>query len=45
MRARDTSYKFPQNYESRYKLAKEWGLDLLVARNEEALKEEMRART
>jgi sulfate adenylyltransferase subunit 2 len=33
----DTSFKFPEIYEFRNKYAKEWGLDLIVARNEEAL--------
>jgi sulfate adenylyltransferase subunit 2 len=33
----DTSYKFKEIYEYRESKAKEWGLRLLVARNEEAL--------
>ena len=33
----DTSYKFPEMYEFRDHLAKEWGLDLVVWRNEEAI--------
>lgn len=33
----DTSFKFPQMYEYREKYAKEWGLDLLVWKNQEAL--------
>lgn len=33
----DTSYKFKEIYEFRDKYAKEWGLNLIVARNEEAL--------
>jgi len=33
----DTSYKFPEMYSFRDKLVEEWGLDLIVARNEEAL--------
>jgi sulfate adenylyltransferase subunit 2 len=33
----DTSYKFKQIYEFRDKYARQWGLDLIVARNEEAL--------
>jgi sulfate adenylyltransferase subunit 2 len=33
----DTSYKFPEMYEFRDRLAEEWGLDLIVSRNEEAL--------
>jgi len=37
----DTSYKFPQIYEFRDKIAKEWGIDLIVAKNEEVLKEGM----
>lgn len=35
----DTGYKFSQMYEFRDKIAKKWGLDLVIARNEEALKE------
>jgi len=35
----DTGYKFKQMYEFRDEIAREWGLDLLVARNEGALKE------
>ncbi len=37
----DTSYKFPQMYEFRDKYAKEWNLDLRIARNEEAIKSGM----
>jgi len=33
----DTTYKFKEIYDFREKLAKEWGLNLLVARNEEAI--------
>lgn len=33
----DTSYKFPQMYEYRRRMTREWGLDLIVHRNEEAL--------
>ena len=33
----DTSYKFPEMYAFRDRLAREWGLDLVVHRNEEAL--------
>ena len=33
----DTSYKFPEIYRFRDQYAKEWGLDLIVGRNEEAL--------
>jgi len=35
----DTAHKFKQMYEFRDRIAKEWGLDLVVSRNEEALKE------
>jgi sulfate adenylyltransferase subunit 2 len=34
----DTSYKFKEIYKFRDKYAKEWGFDLVIARNEEALK-------
>lgn len=34
----DTSYKFPEIYKFRDKIAKEWGFNLIVAKNEEALK-------
>lgn len=37
----DTSYKFPVMYEFRDKYAKEWNLNLIVGRNEEALKQGM----
>ncbi len=33
----DTTYKFPEIYDFREKYAKEWGLNLLVTKNEEAL--------
>ncbi len=33
----DTSYKFPEIYAFRDRLTREWGLDLRIARNEEAL--------
>jgi sulfate adenylyltransferase subunit 2 len=33
----DTSYKFPEIYQFRDEYAKKWGLNLIVARNEEAL--------
>ena len=33
----DTGYKFKTMYEFRDRIAKEWGLELIVARNEEAL--------
>ncbi len=35
----DTSYKFKQMYDFRNRIAQEWGLELLVARNEKAVKE------
>jgi sulfate adenylyltransferase subunit 2 len=34
----DTTYKFKPMYEFRDHLAKEWGMDLIVARNEEAIR-------
>jgi len=34
----DTSFKFPEIYEFRDRIAKEWNLDLVIAKNEEALK-------
>ncbi len=34
----DTTYKFKEIYEFRDKYAKEWGLNLIVARNEDAIK-------
>ena len=37
----DTSYKFKEIYEFREKYAKEWNLDLIVARNEDALSKGM----
>ena len=33
----DTSYKFPEMYSFRDRLARDWGLDLVVWRNEEAI--------
>lgn len=33
----DTGYKFKQMYEFRDRIAEEWGLDLVIARNEEAM--------
>ncbi|MDD5022717.1 MAG: sulfate adenylyltransferase subunit 2 [Candidatus ainarchaeum sp.] len=33
----DTTFKFPEMYQFRDKYAKEWGLELLIAKNEEAL--------
>jgi len=33
----DTSYKFPQMYKFRDEYAKKWGIELIVARNEEAI--------
>ena len=35
----DTSYKFPEMYAFRDRYAREWGLDLIVGRNEQALAE------
>ena len=35
----DTGYKFKQMYKFRDELAEEWGLDLLIAKNEGAIKE------
>ncbi len=37
----DTGFKFPQMYEFRDRLAKEWGLDLIIAKNEKAMKDGM----
>lgn len=37
----DTGCKFPQIYEYRDRMAKEWNLDLIVAKNEDALKNGM----
>jgi sulfate adenylyltransferase subunit 2 len=34
----DTGYKFKQMYEFRDRIAEEWGFDLVIARNEEAMK-------
>lgn len=35
----DTSYKFQQMYQFRDKITKEWGLNLMVAQNEEAIRD------
>lgn len=35
----DTTYKFPEIYEFRDRIAKEWNLQLIIAKNEEALKQ------
>ncbi|MFC1979898.1 phosphoadenosine phosphosulfate reductase family protein [Chloroflexota bacterium] len=35
----DTGYKFSQMYQFRDKIVEDWGLDLMIARNGEALKE------
>lgn len=37
----DTGFKFKEMYEFRDRLAKEWNLNLIVARNEEAIKQGM----
>ncbi len=37
----DTSYKFPEIYEFRDKIAEEWNLNLIVTKNENALKKGM----
>lgn len=37
----DTGYKFPEIYEFRDKIAKEWGFNLVIAKNEKALKQRM----
>jgi len=37
----DTTYKFKEIYSFREKYAKEWGLNLLVAKNEDAIKDGM----
>jgi len=37
----DTGYKFPEMYSFRDSIAKEWGLDLIVGRNEVQLKQGM----
>lgn len=34
----DTSYKFPEIYEFRDRIAKDWNLNLIIGRNEKALK-------
>jgi len=35
----DTGYKFKQMYKFRDEIAKEWGLNLIIAKNEQAMKE------
>ena len=37
----DTSYNFRQMYEFRDRIAEEWGFDLVIAKNEEAINEGM----
>lgn len=37
----DTSYKFPEIYEFRSKIAEEWNLNLIIAKNKKALEEGM----
>ncbi len=39
----DTSFKFPEMYKFRDNYAKEWGLDLIIYRNEDAIKNGMNA--
>jgi len=41
----DTSYKFPEIYKFRDSLAKKWNLKLVIARNEEALKQGVSPKT
>ena len=41
----DTGYKFPEIYQFRDRIAKEWNLDLIVAKNNEALKNGMSPET
>ena len=41
----DTGYKFPEIYTFRDKIAEEWGFNLVVAKNEEALKNGMNPKT
>lgn len=41
----DTGYKFPEIYEFRDKIAREWGFNLVIAKNEEALKNGMNPKT
>jgi sulfate adenylyltransferase subunit 2 len=37
----DTSYKFPEMYEFRTRLSREWGFNLIIGQNDEQLKEGM----
>jgi sulfate adenylyltransferase subunit 2 len=41
----DTSYKFPEIYDFRDRIAKEWDLDLIIAKNEKALNNGMSPKT
>jgi sulfate adenylyltransferase subunit 2 len=41
----DTGYKFKEMYEFRNRIAKEWGFNLMVAQNEEAIKAGMNPQT
>ncbi len=41
----DTSYKFPEMYDFRDRIAKEWDLDLIIAKNETALNNGMSPKT